>query len=143
MIPFESPPLITLYVLIAEGNPEESRAIQNLIYVSIDQMASVKIQVNVVNTLSEVLGCQRVNAILLYLDLKDASLDEIVDAIPTMPEPVIVVLDQPDPVLQARIKTKGAQVMVLSLTKNSDICSYIIQGLTKSAVKSHNELPSD
>ncbi len=139
--------MITLKVLIAEGNPDESLPVQRTIEVSINQMPGIHIDIEVVSSLAAVRekgpkGAD-IHAILLYLDLKDATQDEIIAAIPDLETPVIVVLDAPDPTLQAKIRTLEAQVMVKSLTRHSDVCTFIINGLTKGLVKASKKLPDE
>ncbi len=139
--------MTTLKVLIAEGNPDESLPVQRTIEVDINKMPGMHIDVEVVSSLAAALskGAKGadIHAILLYLDLKDATPDEIIAAIPDLETPVIVVLDAPDPALQARIRTLDAQVMVKCLTRHSDVCTFIINCLTKGLVKASKNLPED
>jgi CheY-like chemotaxis protein len=135
--------MITLKILLAEANDDEAKNLEKAIGIKLDQqIEGVKVEVQVVKTLVEVLYfAQSSNVILIDLHLADAGPDEVISVLGDLPEPVIVITDIIDPAIHAQCKMAGALVVVKSLTRNNEIYHTILHCLGKSVAKAAKNLP--
>ena len=119
--------MIELYILLAETDRVEAELLEKDISANLDQpIDGVKITVNIVTTLAEVREfAPKSNVILIDLILDDAGPEEVMAAIPELPEPVIVITDIIDPLVHAKCKLAGAFVLIKSCPRNSKIYTII------------------
>ena len=119
--------MIELYILLAETNRAEAESLEKDISANLDQpIDGVAIFVKIVTKLAEVMEfAPKSNVILIDLVLDDAGPEEVMAAIPNLPEPVIVITDIIDPLVHAKCKMAGAYVLLKSCPRNSKIYTII------------------
>ena len=136
--------MIVLNILLASEKPSESTELSRVIGGKLDgQIPGIEIHVEVVSTLREVRErAHASNAIMLHLHLDDAGPDEVIAAIPDLPQPVMVVTADTDEELHAKCKTAGATVLVSGEASPIDICSSILHCLGRSTLNAMKTLPA-
>lgn len=136
--------MIVLNILLASEKPTESEELSRVISGKLDgQMPGIEIHLEVVSTLAEVRErAHTSNAIMLHLNLEDAGPDEVIAAIPDLPQPVMVVTDDTDAAVHARCQTAGATVVIISEATPADICCSILHCLGRSILNAMKNLPA-
>lgn len=128
-----------LHILIAEPDHAEAELLETAIAEKLDRaLAGVNIKVKIVSTLAAVFAhCHESNAIIMDLVLDDATEDQVIAAITSLPEPVIIITDIADPAIHARCELAGA----LCVMKSNEIYQAILYSLKKSIRKALTDLP--
>lgn len=126
---------MTIEILLAKLTPEQSEPLKRLIEVSLNQnLPALELHVTEVRTLADLIAlAPQCNIIITGLHLLDAGPDEIIAAIPTLPEPVLVVTDIPDSELHVRCRLAKAIVIDTTNTRYRDLC-LSITGLISQAI---------
>ena len=124
-----------LEILLAKISDEQAEPFRRLIEISLNQkLEQLDIHVTEVRTLSDLIrlapGC---NIIITGLHLMDAGPEEIIAALPALPEPVLVTTDIIDPEIHARCRQARAIVFDTNNSRYADIC-LAITGLLKVSI---------
>lgn len=118
-----------LNILLAETNREEAESLEEAIGIKLEsKIEGVRIFVKIVTTLAEALRFSpESDATIIYLNLEDAGPDKVVDALPRLRSPVIVVTDDMDPILHARCIANKARLLVPHLARNQKIFDLLLE----------------
>lgn len=137
--------MISLKILLASKKLDDSAEMSRVIDRKFDgHIPGIEIYLEVVSTLAAVRErAQSANAIMLHLHLDDAGPDEVIAAIPDLPQPVMVMTDDTDGDLHAKCKTAGATVLVTGEANQLDVCSSILHCLGRWALNEKKTLPAD
>ena len=135
--------MIVLRILLASFHPSDALPLTRVIEGKLDQkIPGVEIHVEVVSTIREVRErAHTANVIMLHLTLSDAGQDEVISAIPELPEPVLVFTKNTDADIHARCKMAGALVLVEGETRHTELCSSLLHCLGRSVMNAMKTLP--